>query len=178
MWAPSLVGSLSPDTIVPSSAVPANLVRQLSELAAEPVDLVGVVRVEHDARAGERGLGAAEQFSRSSAVPFDEGNRGLVEGGHRDVIGVVAIAQVDALRKVASSDVEIASMQLEMTEVVELDADHPPIAQAPIQGQAFTVELGRRVEVPGETGTRGEHVERGNAGGRWKALRVLPSLGG
>jgi hypothetical protein len=34
--------------------------------------------------------GVPKQFiSRTSAVPFDEGNRGFVEGGHRGVIGVV-----------------------------------------------------------------------------------------
>ena len=96
---------------------------------------------------------------------------------HRGAISVVGSAELLILDEVALRGFDVSPMDLDMAEVVELDAHHPQVAEASIQGQAFFEESGGPIVIAGQASALGVHVERRLPHGRLERTGELARLG-
>ena len=73
-----------------------------------------------------------------------EGDGRTAEAVHRLIVGVVRRApERGVLGEAALGAIDVPAPELDVTEVVKLDADHPLVAEPPVQGQALLQEGGR-----------------------------------
>ena len=98
-----------------------------------------------------------------------EGERRSIEVRHRRLVRVALVAKLEALGEGLLGGGDVAAMELDVAEVVQLDGHHALVAQAPVQLEALAVEPSRVVELAGEPRSGGEQVQRGDAG-RWSEI--------
>ena len=87
-----------------------------------------------------------EVFGRSS-VASGERDRGAVEVPHRFAVGILVSREPRAFGEAALGLTDVAPVELDVPEVVQLDHDHPQVADPAVEREALAEQRGRLVIV-------------------------------
>src|SRR5207253_1181059 len=125
----------------------------------------------------QRGLSVLEQSGRLVTVAARERDGGLVEAGHCRLIRVVPGTDGGTLGETALRLRDVATVDLDVPEIVQLHSDPSAVAEAPVECQAFCIQVDGPGVVAGEPRSGGKQVQGRRAGCLAQIARELARLG-
>jgi hypothetical protein len=128
----------------------------------------GIVGIDHDARGVQRGSRSVEQLSCAITATLREGKGGVVEVSHGEIVRIISAAQLRAFSEAARGALDVAPVNLNVSDIMQLHRDHPTVAEAPVERQALRIKPEGLIGISGKARAGGKQVQWRDIGRRFQ----------